>query len=82
VFTHRCERHLKGTEVTCLDARFCPCRWISIHSKLKAHMRAAQARSIEYLWKAIRNICVFYTPEACSNFLMWQDGDTNVHTKP
>jgi len=36
-------------------------------SKLKAHLRAAKARTIEHLWKAIGNICALFTPEECSN---------------
>ena len=37
-------------------------------SKLKAHLRAAKARTIEQLWKAIGNICALFTPEECSNY--------------
>jgi transposase len=37
-------------------------------SKLKAHLRAAAARTIDQLWKAIRDICALFTPEECSNY--------------
>jgi transposase len=37
-------------------------------SKLKAHLRAAAARTIEDLWKAIGSICALFTPEECSNY--------------
>ena len=37
-------------------------------SKLKAHLRAAAARTIDDLWKAIGDICSLFTPEECSNY--------------
>jgi transposase len=37
-------------------------------SKLKAHLRAIAARTIDDLWKAIGNICTLFTPEECANF--------------
>ena len=37
-------------------------------SKLKAHMRAAQARTYETLWRAIGDICTLFQPEECWNF--------------
>ncbi len=37
-------------------------------SKLKAHMRAAQARTCDALWKAIGEICSLFEPEECWNF--------------
>ena len=37
-------------------------------SKLKAHLRAIAARTIDDLWKAIGNICELFTPQECSNF--------------
>ncbi len=37
-------------------------------SKLKAHLRANAARTIDDLWKAIGNICSLFTPEECSNY--------------
>lgn len=37
-------------------------------SKLKAHLRATAARTIDDLWKAIGNICSLFTPEECSNY--------------
>ena len=37
-------------------------------SKLKAHLRAVAARTIDDLWKAIGDICSFFTPEECSNY--------------
>ena len=36
-------------------------------SKLKAHLRAAAARTIDDLWKAIGSICALFPPEECSN---------------
>jgi transposase len=37
-------------------------------SKLKAHLRAAAARTIDELWKAIGSICALFSPEECSNY--------------
>ena len=37
-------------------------------SKLKAHLRAASARTFDALWKAIGDICDLYDPEECWNF--------------
>ncbi len=37
-------------------------------SKLKARLRAAAARTIDELWKAIGSICALFTPEECSNY--------------
>ena len=37
-------------------------------AKLKARLRAAAARTIDDLWKAIGSICSFFTPEECSNY--------------
>ena len=37
-------------------------------SKLKAHMRAAQARTYDALIKAIGDICSLFEPEECWNF--------------
>jgi transposase len=37
-------------------------------SKLKAHLRAKAARTIDDLWKAIGNICALFSPEECSNY--------------
>jgi len=37
-------------------------------SKLKAHLRAVAARTIDELWKAIGNICTLFSPEECSNY--------------
>ena len=37
-------------------------------SKLKAHLRATAARTIDDLWKAIGNICKLFSPEECSNY--------------
>jgi len=38
-------------------------------SKLKAHLRAIKARTIDELWRSIGNICDLYTPAECSNYL-------------
>jgi transposase len=37
-------------------------------AKLKAHLRAAAARTIDELWKTIGSICALFTPEECSNY--------------
>jgi transposase len=37
-------------------------------SKLKAHMRAAQARTYDALWKVIGEICTLVEPEECWNY--------------
>jgi transposase len=37
-------------------------------SKLKAHLRAKAARTIDDLWRAIGDICTLYDPTECSNF--------------
>ncbi len=42
-------------------------------SKLKAHMRAAQARTYHALWKAIGDICTLFEPEECWNFFNAMD---------
>ena len=37
-------------------------------SKLKAHLRAACARTFDTLWKAVGNICDLYQPDECWNY--------------
>jgi transposase len=37
-------------------------------SKLKAHLRAKAARTIDDLWRAIGDICILYDETECSNF--------------
>ena len=37
-------------------------------SKLKAHLRAASARTFETLFVALRDICALFTQQECSNF--------------
>lgn len=37
-------------------------------SKLKAHLRAKNARTIDELWRAIGDICDLYNPAECANF--------------
>jgi transposase len=37
-------------------------------SKLKAHLRAKNARTIDDLWRAIGDICDLYKPAECANF--------------
>ncbi len=37
-------------------------------SKLKAHLRAAAARTYDELWKAIGNICDLFMRHECWNF--------------
>jgi transposase len=38
-------------------------------AKLKAHLRAAGARTYEALWRAVGNICELFDPRECWNFL-------------
>jgi transposase len=38
-------------------------------AKLKAHLRKAEARTIEALWRAIGDICNLFEPDECWNFL-------------
>ena len=37
-------------------------------SKLKSHLRATAARTIDDLWKAIGDICKLFSSEECSNY--------------
>ena len=37
-------------------------------AKLKAHLRATAARTIDQLWKAIGDICRIYSVQECSNY--------------
>jgi transposase len=37
-------------------------------SKLKAHLRARAARTVDELWQAIGDICALFKPEECRNF--------------
>jgi transposase len=37
-------------------------------SKLKAHLRAASARTFDALWKALGDICALFDPDECWNF--------------
>jgi transposase len=37
-------------------------------SKLKAHLRAAQARTYEALWQAVGGICALFEPQECWNY--------------
>ena len=38
-------------------------------SKLKAHLRAAGARTFDALWRAIGSICDLFSPQECWNYL-------------
>ena len=38
-------------------------------SKLKAHLRAAGARTYDALWRAVGDICSLFEPRDCRNFL-------------
>jgi transposase len=38
-------------------------------AKLKAHLRAASARTYEALWRAVGDICSLFEPRECWNFL-------------
>ena len=37
-------------------------------SKLKAHLRAASARTFDALWQAVGSICDLYDPQECWNY--------------
>jgi transposase len=39
-----------------------------VFSQIKAHLRKAEARTIEALWRAIGDICDLVEPEACRNY--------------
>src|SRR5262249_2914318 len=39
------------------------------YAKLKAHLRRIGARTIDALWKAVGDICRFYPPDECRNYL-------------
>ena len=38
-------------------------------AKLKAHLRAAKARTFDALWKAVGNICELFSTAECRNLL-------------
>jgi transposase len=38
-------------------------------SKLKAHLRKTQARTIDALWQTVGSICDLYSPNECCNYL-------------
>jgi transposase len=38
-------------------------------SKIKAHLRKAEARTIDALWRAIGDICNLFDPQECWNYL-------------
>src|SRR3546814_10744812 len=38
-------------------------------AKLKAHLRKANARTIDTLWQAVGSICDLYSPDECWNYL-------------
>ena len=38
-------------------------------AKLKAHLRKAEARTFEALWRAIGTICDLFEPQECWNYL-------------
>ena len=38
-------------------------------AKLKAHLRAAGARTYDALWSAVGDICSLFEPRQCWNFL-------------
>ncbi len=39
-------------------------------SKLKAHLRAATARTFDELWQSIGDICLLFEPQECRNYFM------------
>jgi transposase len=38
-------------------------------AKIKAHLRKAEARTLDALWRAIGNICDLFEPQECWNYL-------------
>jgi hypothetical protein len=40
-----------------------------VFAKLKAHLRAAEARTFDALWKAVGDICDLFSPKGCWNFV-------------
>ena len=38
-------------------------------SKLKAHLRKAEAQNLDALWRAVGNICGLFEPQECWNYL-------------
>ena len=38
-------------------------------AKRKAHLRKANARTVEALWRAVGSICNLYSPQECANYL-------------
>jgi transposase len=38
-------------------------------SKIKAHLRKAEARTVEALWRALGDICDLFEPQECWNYL-------------
>ena len=38
-------------------------------SKLKAHLRKAQARTLDALWRALGDVCDLFEPQECWNYL-------------
>jgi transposase len=39
-----------------------------VFSQIKSHLRKAEARTLDALWRAIGNICDLVEPEACRNY--------------
>ena len=37
-------------------------------SKLKAHLRRIGARTLDALWRAVREICGLFDPDECWNY--------------
>jgi transposase len=37
-------------------------------AKIKAHLRAREARTLDALWRAIGDICNLFEPEECRNY--------------
>ncbi|MBM6584358.1 hypothetical protein ILT44_29620, partial [Microvirga sp. BT689] len=38
-------------------------------AKIKAHLRKAEARTFDALWRALGDICNLFEPQECWNFL-------------
>ena len=71
----RSSSHKSETAQDCLKARGAWFLFLSPYSlvemafsKLKAHMRARQARTYDSLWKIVGDICNLFEAEECWNF--------------
>jgi transposase len=40
-----------------------------LFAKIKAHLRKAEARTVDALWRALGDICNLFEPDECWNYL-------------